>query len=67
MNDYLMRCIGGGDLRVLVYDATQLLKLSEMVQFMVEISNGMTHLHRHDIVHRFVVDILLLKWFFIPL
>jgi serine/threonine protein kinase len=49
--------IGGGDLRALLYDSTQSLKLSEMVQFMVEISNGMTHLHRHDIVHRFVVDI----------
>jgi serine/threonine protein kinase len=47
--------IGGGDLHRLILDvATQPLEISDMIRFMMEISNGMTHLHQHNIIHRFV-------------
>jgi serine/threonine protein kinase len=54
-SSFLLEFIGGGGLRSLIIDTTNPLNLSEMVKFMVEIANGMAHLHKHNIIHRFVV------------
>jgi serine/threonine protein kinase len=44
--------IGGGCLQPLLVDADVKLDINQQLKFMVEIANGVTHLHQHNLIHR---------------
>jgi serine/threonine protein kinase len=44
--------VGGGCLRPLLMDLNEHLSVAQQLKFMVEIANGMAHLHRYNIIHR---------------
>jgi hypothetical protein len=49
----IVEFVGGGSLYDLLINTSIPLKISQQLLFMVEISRGMSHLHKHNIIHRY--------------